>query len=52
MKNRLKSRRTRFAKGEFTLGRSGRDDATHPRKMGPMSQMVDMLPGDMGKAAR
>lgn len=41
----------RLAKGEFTL-----EDLAEllrsTKKMGPMSQMVDMLPGSMGKAAR
>ena len=41
----------RLAKGEFTL-----EDLIEimrsTKKMGPMSQMMDMLPGDMGKAAR
>ena len=41
----------RLAKGEFTL-----EDLAEllrsTKKMGPMSQMVDMLPGNMGKAAR
>jgi signal recognition particle subunit SRP54 len=41
----------RLAKGEFTLEDLG--EIMHSsKKMGPMSQMVDMLPGDMGKAAR
>jgi signal recognition particle subunit SRP54 len=41
----------RLASGQFTL----EDLASMLRsskKMGPMSQMVDMLPGDMGKLAR
>jgi len=41
----------RLAKGEFTL-----EDLVEimrsTKKMGPMSQMMDMLPGEMGKAAR
>jgi signal recognition particle subunit SRP54 len=41
----------RLAKGEFTL-----EDLVEimrsTKKMGPMSQMMDMLPGDMGKAVR
>ena len=41
----------RLAKGEFTL-----DDLVEilhsSKKMGPMSQMADMLPGEMGRAAR
>ena len=41
----------RLAKGDFTL-----EDLAEllrsTKKMGPMSQMVDMLPGNMGKAAR
>jgi signal recognition particle subunit SRP54 len=41
----------RLANGEFNL-----DDLVEilrsSKKMGPMSQMVDMLPGEMGRAAR
>ncbi len=41
----------RLAKGEFTL-----EDLVEimrsTKKMGPMSQVMDMLPGEMGKAAR
>jgi signal recognition particle subunit SRP54 len=41
----------RLAKGEFTL-----DDLLEmmrsSKKMGPLAQMADMLPGDMGRAAR
>jgi signal recognition particle subunit SRP54 len=41
----------RLASGEFTL-----EDLVEmlrsSKKMGPMSQMIDMLPGDMGRAAR
>ncbi len=41
----------RLAKGEFTL-----EDLVEmlrsSKKMGPMSQMVDMLPGELGRAAR
>jgi len=41
----------RLSKGEFTL-----EDLIEmlrsSKKMGPISQMVDMLPGDMGRAAR
>ncbi len=41
----------RLAKGEFTL-----EDLVEmlrsSKKMGPVSQMVDMLPGEMGRAAR
>ena len=41
----------RLAKGEFTL-----EDLVEmlrsSKKMGPMSQMADMLPGEMGRAAR
>ncbi|MEW6093746.1 MAG: signal recognition particle protein [Chloroflexota bacterium] len=41
----------RLSKGEFSL-----DDLLEmmrsSKKMGPMSQMMDMLPGEMGKAAR
>jgi len=41
----------RLSKGEFTL-----EDLVEimqsTKKMGPISQMVDMLPGNMGKAAR
>ena len=41
----------RLAKGEFTL--EDLAEIMHSSKrMGPMSQMVEMLPGDMGKAAR
>jgi signal recognition particle subunit SRP54 len=41
----------RLAKGEFTLEDLA-DIMRSSKKMGPMSQMVDMLPGEMGKAAR
>ncbi len=41
----------RLAKGEFTLEDLA-EMLNSSKKMGPMSQMVDMLPGDMGKAAR
>ncbi len=41
----------RLSKGEFTLEDLA-DMLRSSKKMGPMSQMVDMLPGDMGKAAR
>ena len=41
----------RLAKGEFTLEDLA-EMLRSSKKMGPMSQMVDMLPGDMGKAAR
>jgi len=41
----------RLASGEFTL-----EDLVEmlrsSKKMGPLSQMIDMLPGDMGRAAR
>ena len=41
----------RLAKGEFSL--EDLLEMMHSsRKMGPMSQVLDMLPGDMGKAAR
>ena len=41
----------RLSKGEFTL--EDLAEMLHSsKKMGPMSQMVDMLPGDMGRAAR
>ncbi len=41
----------RLSKGEFTL--EDLAEMMHSsKKMGPMSQMVDLLPGDMGKAAR
>jgi signal recognition particle subunit SRP54 len=41
----------RLAKGQFTLEDLA-EMLRSSKKMGPMSQMVDMLPGDMGKAAR
>jgi signal recognition particle subunit SRP54 len=41
----------RLSKGEFTLEDLA-EMMRSSKKMGPMSQMVDMLPGDMGKAAR
>jgi len=41
----------RLAKGQFTLEDLA-EMMRSSKKMGPMSQMVDMLPGDMGKAAR
>jgi signal recognition particle subunit SRP54 len=41
----------RLSKGEFTLEDLA-EMLSSSKKMGPMSQMVDMLPGDMGKAAR
>jgi signal recognition particle subunit SRP54 len=41
----------RLSKGEFTLEDLA-DIMRSSKKMGPMSQMVDMLPGEMGKAAR
>jgi len=41
----------RLSKGEFTLEDLA-DIMRSTKKMGSMSQMVDMLPGDMGKAAR
>jgi signal recognition particle subunit SRP54 len=41
----------RLAKGEFTLEDLA-EMMRSSKKMGPMSQMMDMLPGDMGKAAR
>jgi signal recognition particle subunit SRP54 len=41
----------RLAKGEFTL--EDLVEILHSsKKMGPMSQMADMLPGEMGRAAR
>jgi signal recognition particle subunit SRP54 len=41
----------RLSKGEFTLEDLA-EMMRSSRKMGPLSQMVDMLPGNMGKAAR
>ncbi len=41
----------RLAKGQFTLEDLA-EMMRSSKKMGPMSQMVDMLPGEMGKAAR
>jgi signal recognition particle subunit SRP54 len=41
----------RLASGEFTLEDLA-EMLRSSKKMGPMSQMVDMLPGDMGRAAR
>ncbi len=41
----------RLAKGQFTLEDLA-EMMRSSKKMGPMSQMMDMLPGDMGKAAR
>jgi signal recognition particle subunit SRP54 len=41
----------RLAKGEFTL-EDLLEMMRSSKKMGPMSQMADMLPGDMGRAAR
>lgn len=41
----------RLAKGQFTLEDLA-DMMRSTKKMGPMSQMMDMLPGDLSKAAR
>lgn len=41
----------RLSKGEFSL-QDLLEMMRSSKKMGPMSQMVDMLPGDMGRAAR
>jgi signal recognition particle subunit SRP54 len=41
----------RLAKGEFSL-EDLLDMMRSSKKMGPMSQMADMLPGEMGRAAR
>jgi len=41
----------RLSKGEFTLEDLA-EMMRSSKKMGPMSQMVDMLPGEMGRAAR
>ncbi len=41
----------RLAKGEFTLEDLA-EMLRSSKKMGPLGQMMDMLPGDMGKAAR
>jgi signal recognition particle subunit SRP54 len=41
----------RLSKGEFSLEDLA-EMMSSSKKMGPMSQMVDMLPGDMGRAAR
>jgi signal recognition particle subunit SRP54 len=41
----------RLSKGEFTLEDLA-EMMRSSKKMGPMSQMMDMLPGDMGRAAR
>ena len=41
----------RLVKGEFTLEDLA-EIMRSSQKMGPISQMVDMLPGEMGKAAR
>src|SRR5512141_2390006 len=41
----------RLAKGEFTLEDLA-EMMRSSKKMGPMSQMVDMLPGELSKAAR
>ncbi len=41
----------RLSKGEFTLEDLA-EMMRSSKKMGPMSQMVDLLPGDMGRAAR
>jgi len=41
----------RLSSGEFTLEDLA-EIMRSTKKMGPMSQMMDMLPGDMGKAAR
>lgn len=41
----------RFAKGEFSL-EDLVDVLRSSKKMGPMSQMIDLLPGEMGRAAR
>jgi signal recognition particle subunit SRP54 len=41
----------RLSKGQFTLEDMA-EMMRSSKKMGPMSQMVDMLPGDMGRAAR
>jgi len=41
----------RLSKGEFTLEDLA-EIMRSTKKMGPMSQMVEMLPGNMGKAAR
>ena len=41
----------RLAKGEFSLGDLV-EMLRSSKKMGPMSQIADMLPGEMGRAAR
>ncbi|MBI4731451.1 MAG: signal recognition particle protein [Chloroflexi bacterium] len=41
----------RLSKGEFSL-EDLLEMMRSSKKMGPMSQMMDMLPGDMGRAAR
>jgi signal recognition particle subunit SRP54 len=41
----------RLSKGEFTLEDLA-EMMRSSKKMGPMSQMLDMLPGEMGRAAR
>jgi signal recognition particle subunit SRP54 len=41
----------RLSNGEFTLEDLA-EIMRSTKKMGPMSEMMDMLPGDMGKAAR
>lgn len=49
--NQAQEQAERLASGEFTL-----EDLVEmlrtSKKMGPMSQIIDMLPGDMGRAAR
>jgi signal recognition particle subunit SRP54 len=49
--NQAQRQADRLAKGQFTLEDLA-EMLKSSKKMGPMSQMVDMLPGDMGKAAR
>jgi signal recognition particle subunit SRP54 len=49
--NQAQKQAERLSKGEFTLEDLA-EIMRSTKKMGSMSQMVDMLPGDMGKAAR
>jgi signal recognition particle subunit SRP54 len=49
--NQAQLQAERLTKGEFTLEDLG-EMLRSSKKMGPLSQMVDMLPGDMGRAAR
>lgn len=49
--NQARKQAERLSKGEFSLEDLA-EIMRSSKKMGPLSQMVDMLPGDMSKAAR